>query len=131
MSHLTGNIPSKIFYFTFGAKILQTACTSYRCEKFCKTSEKLISRKSNKGYDIYGFTRTLTNICGRHFLTFRSFTITPKNFSGCTGEKNLYTFFHLLTLWQSGRVSYYESCLMPQSSHKYVSPQIILIKKNK
>ena len=46
MPHLTGNIPSKIFYFKYGAKMLQTVCTACKCEKVCKTSEKLISRKS-------------------------------------------------------------------------------------
>ena len=49
MPHLTGSIPSEMFYSAFGAEILRTARSNSKCDTFCKTSENLIFRMSKQG----------------------------------------------------------------------------------
>ena len=71
--HPTSNISSKMFYSAFEAEIPQTACTTSKCETFCKASEILIIRLNRQGGDINVFTSTWAIIYGRHFLTFRKF----------------------------------------------------------
>ena len=60
-------------YYSFGAKILRTALTTTRCQRFCKTSENLIFRVSKQGGNVIDFPRSLTKLYGRHFQTFRKF----------------------------------------------------------
>ena len=49
MPHLCRNIPSKIFYFTFGVEILRVARTTSKCHKVRNLSKAFFSRAQNQG----------------------------------------------------------------------------------
>ena len=70
MSHLTSNIPLKMFYFAFGLEILRTCRTTSNSETFCKISGNLIPRMSQHGGQVNVFTRTLTKIYDRLRLKY-------------------------------------------------------------
>ena len=101
--HPTSNISSKMFYSAFEAEIPQTACTTSKCETFCKASEILIIRLNRQGDDINVFRSTWAIIYGRHFLHLESLIIAQKslltlqlnnfdNFLDCSRQGNLFNF---------------------------------------
>ena len=70
MSFLCSNIPSRMFYFLFGAEILRTARVSTTCESFLSVAEALVRRLLRPGGKYLPLKKVLGKIYARHPESF-------------------------------------------------------------
>ena len=77
MPYIDSNIPSKIFYSSFGAEILRYARNTSKVEVFLNTCKNLLVRMLKQGGHINGLSNVLNKIVGRHFDTFSKFYEDP------------------------------------------------------
>ena len=66
MPHRESNMPSRIFYSSFGAEVLRIARTSTQSKSFFESSKKLLHRMVRQGANKERIVRTLKQNYGRH-----------------------------------------------------------------
>ena len=82
MPHLDSNIPTKMFYSSYGAEILRIARVTSCKNNFNEHCKILLNRSIKQGGKIAAMKRTLSKIFGRHFDVFQKFYSTSLEF--CT-----------------------------------------------
>ena len=70
MPFLSSNIPSRMFYFSFGAEILRTARVSTSIEKFMETSKTLVNRIKRQGGEHFRLKKVLGKMYASHVSSF-------------------------------------------------------------
>ena len=80
MPFLHSNIPSKMFYSSFGAEILRSARTTTDRTDFKNICKTLTTRMARQGGKRYKFEATINKMFGRHFETFRKYSNTSLEF---------------------------------------------------
>ena len=59
LPHISNNMPSRIFYATFGGELLRIARCTTGCEDFIESSKSLIQRMRRQGAEIPNLKRTI------------------------------------------------------------------------
>ena len=59
LPYISNNMPSRIFYATFGGELLRIARCTTGCENFIESSKSLIQRMRKQGAEIPNLKRTI------------------------------------------------------------------------